>query len=112
MSDFQGTTSALLAFRNAREWAQFHDPKNLAAALSVEAGELLELFLWKDAEAADEARVADELADVISYALLLAHHYGLDPSRIVQDKIRRNEERYPVDRTRGRADKHDELTNP
>jgi len=112
MSDFQSTTAALLAFRNARDWEQFHNPKDLAAALSVEAGELLELFLWRDAGAADEEKVADELADVISYALLLAHHYGLDPGAIVRDKIRRNEERYPVDRARGRADKHDELTSP
>jgi NTP pyrophosphatase (non-canonical NTP hydrolase) len=109
MSDVSDITRALVKFRDARDWAQFHNPKDLAAALSIEAAELLELFLWKDAEDADRGKVGEELADVISYALLLAHHYGLDVQEIVSAKIRANEERYPVEKARGSARKYDEL---
>lgn len=103
------TLQALLDFRDARDWAQFHNPKDLAAALSIEAGELLEVFLWKGPSEAEPARVREELADVLSYALLLAHHYGLDPDAIIREKIALNRRRYPVDRARGNATKHDEL---
>jgi NTP pyrophosphatase (non-canonical NTP hydrolase) len=100
---------ALLEFRDARDWKQFHNPKDLAVALSIEASELLEHFLWKGADEADPAGIREELADVLAYALLLAHHYGLDPEEIVLDKVRLNAERYPADKARGRATKHTEL---
>jgi len=109
MAEFAEVTRALLAFRDARDWAQFHNPKDLAAALSIEAGELLEAFLWKHPEAADRVKVAEELADVFAYALLLAHHYELDVPHIVRDKLRTNAARYPVDKARGNARKHDEF---
>ncbi|MEX0599766.1 MAG: dUTP diphosphatase, partial [Rhodothermales bacterium] len=67
----------LKAFRDARDWAQFHNPKDLALALSIEAAELNELFLWKDAEDADREQVAEELADVFAFALLLLDRYDL-----------------------------------
>lgn len=100
---------AILAFRDARDWKQFHNPKDLAVAISVEANELLAEFLWKAAESADRDKVKDELADILSFCLLMAHGYGLDPEQIVLDKVARNEERYPVSKSRGNAKKHNEL---
>lgn len=109
MTSLGNLTRALIDFRDERDWAQFHNPKDLAAALSIESAELLELYLWKDAADADPARVREELADVFAYALMLAHHYGVDVEEIVRDKIRRNAERYPVEKARGRATKYDAL---
>ncbi len=102
-------TEALLKFRDERDWAQFHYPKDLALALNIEAGELLELYLWKTAEQADVHQVKDELADVLSFALLLANHYDLDVAQIVQDKIKKNALKYPVDKAKGLAKKYTEL---
>jgi NTP pyrophosphatase (non-canonical NTP hydrolase) len=102
----------LREFRDARDWGQFHDPKNLAIALSIEAAELNELFLWKNDAALSEvnaARVREELADVFAYALLLADHYGFDPTRIVEEKMTKNAVRYPIERARGTAKKYTEL---
>ncbi len=99
----------VLAFRNARDWAQFHNPKDLALALSIEAAELNEAFLWKAPEAARKEKVAEELADVLIYSLLLADHYGFSVEDLVREKLAVNEQRYPVDRARGRADKYTEI---
>lgn len=106
------TIERLRQFRDARDWAQFHDPKNLAIALSIEAAELNELFLWKredEAAGVDSARVREELADVFAYALLLADHYGFDPATIVEEKMAANAEKYPVERSRGTARKYSDL---
>jgi NTP pyrophosphatase (non-canonical NTP hydrolase) len=105
----QALTSALVAFRDARNWEQFHNSKDLALALSIEAAELNELFLWKNAEEVDEAKLRDELADVFAYALLLAFKHGFDVEEIVNEKIRKNEEKYPVDKAKGTAKKYNEL---
>ena len=102
-------TSSLRAFRDARDWAQFHNPKDLSIALSIEVNELLEAFLWKSPEQADPAKVKEELADVFAYALLLADHYGFDVDTIVREKIARNELKYPVDKAKGSATKYTEL---
>ena len=94
-------TKALIEFRDARDWKQFHDPKNLASALGIEAAELNEVFLWKSTEGSrdvDLARVKEELADVFAYALLMAEAFGLDPEQIVLDKVKANAEKYPVDK--------------
>ena len=99
----------LRQFRDDRDWQQFHNPKDLAVALSIEAGELLEAFLWKTPEAASPEKVKEELADVLAYALLLSDAYGFDPQQIVLDKIECNEEKYPVDKARGSAKKYNEL---
>ncbi len=102
----------LTSFRDAREWAQFHDSKNLAAAISIEAAELNELFLWKDvqeSEQVDRERLKEELADVLAFAFLLAEKHGLDPLEIVMEKIRKNEEKYPVEKAKGTATKYTEL---
>lgn len=99
----------LRQFRDERDWKQFHNPKDLAVALSIEASELLEAFLWKAPEEADVEKVKEELADVLSYALLLSDAYGLDTKKIVLEKIERNEAKYPVDKARGNARKYTEL---
>jgi NTP pyrophosphatase (non-canonical NTP hydrolase) len=109
MSDIAAITERLVRFRDERDWAQFHNPKDLAMAISIEAGELMEAFLWKQPREADVERVKDELADILSYSLLMAHHYGLDVAGIVNDKVDRNSLRYPVEKSRGNARKHDEL---
>jgi NTP pyrophosphatase (non-canonical NTP hydrolase) len=100
---------ALLKFRNDRDWEQFHNAKDLALALNVEAGELLELFLWKDAQQANSEKVKEELADVFAYAILLADKYGFDVKEIVLEKIQKNAAKYPVDKAKGTAKKYDEL---
>lgn len=99
----------LRQFRDDRDWKQFHNPKDLAMALSIEAGELLEAFLWKAPEAADTEKVKEELADVLAYALLLSDAYGFDVQKIVLEKIERNEAKYPVDKAKGSAKKYTEL---
>jgi len=108
----QNATDALLKFRDERNWKQFHDPKNLAAALGIEAAELNEVFLWKTTEESREvelAKVKEELADVLAYALLLANEFGLDPEHIVLDKVQQNALKYPVEKAKGVATKYTDL---
>lgn len=107
-SDIQKITEALLQFRNERDWEQFHNPKDLAAGLSIEAGELLECFLWKKPEEANLEKVKEELADVLAFSFLLAHHYHLDVETIVKEKIAKNAEKYPVEKAKGSARKYNE----
>ena len=109
MSAIENMIEALVKFRNERDWEQFHNPKDLAVALNVEAGELLELFLWKNAEDADKEKVKEELADVFAFALLLADKYKFDVEEIVMEKIKKNGEKYPVEKAKGTAKKYDEL---
>jgi NTP pyrophosphatase (non-canonical NTP hydrolase) len=99
----------LIKFRNERDWEQFHNPKDLALAINIEAGELLELFLWKSAEDANKEKVKEELADVFAFAFLLADKYKFDVKQIVLDKIKQNGEKYPVDKSKGTATKYNEL---
>lgn len=98
---------ALRAFVAERDWAQFHSPENLAKSIAIEAGELLEVFQWNPD--ADPERLADELADVITYCLLLADRVGLDAESIVLDKLARTRAKYPVDQAKGRSTKYDQL---
>lgn len=95
----------IVKFRDARDWAQFHDGKNLAVNLSVEAGELLELFLWKSADEVDREKLKDELADVVYSALLMAETYGLDVAEVVRAKLVKNEAKYPVEKYKGSREK-------
>ncbi|MGI8394370.1 nucleotide pyrophosphohydrolase [Leucobacter sp. W1038] len=97
---------ALREFVAEREWAQFHTPENLAKSISIEAAELLECFQWGDA---DLASAKDELADVLTYCLLLADRLGLNADTIVMDKLAKTREKYPVDKARGRSEKYDRL---
>lgn len=109
MKETDEIIKALLKFRNERDWEQFHNPKDLALAISIEAGELLELFLWKQAEEANPEKVKEELADVFAFAFLLAEKYGFDVKEIVFEKIKKNGDKYPVNKAKGTAKKYDEL---
>lgn len=106
-SDF--LINELTKFRNERDWEQFHNPKDLAIALSIEANELLEQFLWKKYEEANKEKIKEELADVFAYAFLLADKMELNIEEIVLDKIKLNAEKYPVDKAKGTANKYDQL---
>ncbi|WP_299576730.1 nucleotide pyrophosphohydrolase [uncultured Sunxiuqinia sp.] len=112
MSDYQKVIEKLIEFRDERNWQQFHDSKNLALALSIEAAELNELFLWKkEHELTDvnQEKLKEELADVLAYAFLLAEKHELDVFEIVLDKIRKNAAKYPVEKARGTSKKYTEL---
>lgn len=100
---------ALIKFRDERDWEQFHNPKDLALAINIEAGELLEVFLWKSPEDANKEKVKEELADIFSYAFMLAEKYDFDVKDIVLEKIKRNGEKYPADKARGTAKKYNEI---
>lgn len=109
MNDIKEITNALVKFRNEREWDQFHNPKDLSIALSIEANELLELFLWKDSKEANYDKLKEELADVFAYAFLLADKLEFDVEKIVLEKIAKNAEKYPIDKAKGTAKKYNEL---
>lgn len=99
----------LTEFRDARDWKQFHNSKDLALALSIEASELLELFLWKGNEDCNKERLEEELADVFMYGLLLAEKNNLNVAEIISKKIAQNNEKYPVEKAKGTAKKYNEL---
>lgn len=107
MTDRASVADALRAFVAERDWAQFHTPGNLAKSIAIEAGELLECFQWDDD--APQDRVVEELADVLTYAHLLAARLGVDPDQIVLDKLERTRSKYPADKARGRSAKYDQL---
>jgi len=109
MSQIDKLIEALKAFRDERDWEQFHNTKDLALAINVEAGELLELFLWKNAGDENKDKVKEELADVFAFALLLADKYGLDVEEMIKEKIKRNGEKYPVEKAKGTAKQYNEL---
>jgi NTP pyrophosphatase (non-canonical NTP hydrolase) len=97
----------LQAFVAERDWSQFHTPENLAKSISIEAAELLECFQWNSDF--DEAKVRDELADVLTYCMLLANRLGVSPDQLVLDKLAVTRAKYPVDKAKGRSTKYDEL---
>lgn len=103
----QITTAALRDFVAERDWTLFHSPENLAKSISIEAGELLECFQWS--ADADPDRVRDELADVLTYCLLLADKLGEDPNDLVLRKLEVTRAKYPVDQSKGRSTKYDAL---
>lgn len=96
---------ALREFVAERDWSQFHTAPNLAKSVSIEAAELLECFQWS--EEADEARVREELADVLTYCLLLADRIGADPAELVLDKLETTRRKYPVEVAKGSITKYD-----
>jgi NTP pyrophosphatase (non-canonical NTP hydrolase) len=114
-AEIESLVAKLRAFATARDWSQFHSPKNLACALSVECGELLEHFQWLTEEQsrhlADSHRqtIAMEIADVLLYLLQLSDALGIDPLRAADDKLALNEQRYPVARASGNSRKYTEL---
>lgn len=109
MSDFNTITDLLIKFRDEREWKQFHNSKDLALAISIEASELNELFLWKTNEDVDKRKLKEELADVFSFALLLAEKHNLDVSTIIKEKIKLNGEKYTIEKSKGSSKKYNQL---
>ena len=108
----QETVDMILKFRDDRNWKQFHNPKDLAISISLEAAELLVVFQWSgaDLECRDKLdKIKEELADVVNYAVLMADACGLDLDEIVREKVRRNEEKYPVEKAFGNKAKYTEL---
>ena len=112
MNEIQTLISELVKFRDERNWSQFHNTKDLAMAISIEAAELNELFLWKtteESELVDLNRLKEELADVFAFSLLLAGKHGFDVKEIVLEKIKKNGEKYPVEKSKGTAKKYNQL---
>ena len=109
MTELEKTVKKLIEFRNERDWGQFHNSKDLALAISIEASELLELFLWNDNEDFNKEKLEDELADIFSFSLLLAEKHNLNLSEIVIKKIEKNAKKYPVSKAKGTSKKYNEL---
>ena len=109
MSDLEYLREAIIKFTQERDWDQFHNGKDLALALSIEAAELNEIFLWKDVSEVNVDRIKEELADVIVYSQNLLDKLGLDADEIVNMKMNQNEAKYPVDKAKGRSDKYSQL---
>lgn len=108
----QETINQILKFRDDRNWKQFHNPKDLAISISLEAAELLEIFQWSGADTVCEDKkdkIREELADVLIYGVLMADACGLDMDEIIQEKMKRNNEKYPVDKARDSAQKYSEF---
>ena len=113
MSDINEIIEAIVKFRDDRDWEQFHNSKDLSLALSIEAAELNELFLWKnstdDIENVSKTRLAEELADVLVYAFLLAEKNNLDVQDIIAHKLDQNDNKYPIEKSKGTSKKYTEL---
>lgn len=106
------TVNKVLKFRDDRDWKQFHDPKDLAISISLEASELLEIFQWSrdDVYCLDKIdKIKEELADVVNYCILMADACNLDLDKIITDKIKLNASKYPVDKAKGTSTKYNEL---
>jgi NTP pyrophosphatase (non-canonical NTP hydrolase) len=112
MDKYNQVIHSLLIFRDERDWKQFHDSKNLALAISIEAAELNELFLWKKEDEAENVNIdklKEELADILTFSFLLANKHNLDIYDIILEKITKNGEKYPVHKAKGTAKKYNEL---
>lgn len=110
----QETINQVLKFRDDRNWKQFHNPKDLAISISLEAAELLEVFQWSgtDTVCAEKIdKIREELADVLNYCILMADACGLNMDEIIQEKVKRNNEKYPVEKAYGSKEKYTELKN-
>lgn len=112
---FEDLTRRIVEFRDARDWKQYHSPRNLAASISIEAAELLECFQWSSDDTtqtdvdARRSEIQEEIADVMIYTLLLAHETGIDPAAAIEAKLMANDAKYPADQARGRREKYDKL---
>lgn len=109
MDNWKEIQNEIIKFRDERDWKQFHNAKDLALALSIEAAELNELFLWKRPEEAEVEKVKSEVADILSYALLLADVYDLDIPTVFREKLKVSAMKYPVEKARGSSRKYTEL---
>ena len=114
-NDLKSITEKIIQFRNARQWDQYHDPKNLSLALGIEAAELQEIFLWKTAEESrnlsekDVSRVEEEIADVFIYLIYLCHEFNIDLFDATLKKIEKNSVKYPIEKSKGSNKKYNEL---
>lgn len=112
--DIKKLQNKVIEFRDKRDWGKYHNPKDLALSISLEAAELLEIFQWKDAgqverlksDEAGRKRVKEELGDILIYALTLTHEFGLDPTDVILSKMQMNDKKYPVEKVKGRSDKY------
>jgi NTP pyrophosphatase (non-canonical NTP hydrolase) len=109
MHDLKATITSILKFRDERDWKQFHNSKDLALAISIEASELNELFLWKNASDVEGIKIKEELADILIYSILLANNHDLDILTIIKEKIDKNAIKYPIDKAKGTSKKYNEL---
>lgn len=110
----QETINQVLKFRDDRNWKQFHNPKDLAISISLEAAELLEVFQWSGTDTVCEEKIdkiREELADVLNYCILMVDACGLNMDEIIQEKVKRNNEKYPVEKAYGSKEKYTELKN-
>lgn len=108
-SDIKEIMRQIVQFTMDRDWDQFHNGKDLALALSIEAAELNEVFLWKKPEDVNVDKIKEELADVMNYAFLIADKYNLDIKEVILSKLDKNAEKYPIDKSKGNAKKYTEL---
>lgn len=112
--DIEELQKKIIEFRDARDWEQYHTPKDLAISISLEAAELLEIFQWKGPQEVEaiksdpegRKRVKEELGDVLIYALNMCHAFGFDPSKVILEKLEINEKKYPVEKAKGSARKY------
>ena len=114
-NDLKSITEKIIQFRNARQWGQYHDPKNLSMALGIEAAELQEIFLWKTPEESknlsqkDISRVSEEIADIFIYLTYLCHEFKIDLFDATLKKIQKNAGKYPIEKFKGSNKKYNEL---
>lgn len=109
MSEIKSLIEKIRKFNHDRDWEQFHNPKDLAIALNIETSELLELFLWKRGEDVDVEKIKEELADIFTFALNIADKFDLDVANIIEDKMAKNEKKYPVEQAKGTSKKYNDL---
>lgn len=111
-NNYKNLVARIKKFCSDRDWSQFHDPKNLAISLQLEASEVLELFQWtkdNNAKPGKEAEMSDELADVLYWLIMLANHYNIDLATALDKKMDKNETKYPVEKAKGNSNKYTEL---
>jgi len=115
MTDIEKLTEKIKKFRDARDWKQFHNPKDLALSLVLESSEVLEHFQWKNKEEIEEYirtnkdDVGEELADVLYWVLLMSHDLNIDITKALEKKIQKNEQKYPVEKAKGKHTKYNKL---
>lgn len=115
MSDLNQLTDRIINFINNRDWNQFHNPKDLALSLVLESAEVMEHFQWKNNEEmreyikSNKNEVAEELADVLYWTLLMSHNLNIDIKKAFEEKMKKNENKYPIDKAKGRHDKYNKL---
>lgn len=115
MKDIDSLTKRIVEFRNARDWKQFHNPKDLALSLVLEAGEVMEHFQWKNALEVEEyiktnkEDIGEELADVLYWVLLMSKDLDIDISEALEKKLKKNEQKYPIEKAKGKHTKYNKL---